>query len=262
MGVERVAERAVQHQQLPQAVGLGEIDDRPEPDGVAEPVLPHELHHARVVLGCRGMEAVRPVGLVRMAMISARDDGDALVGAGRRDGSPGSHVRFERELPGRADDDDRRLPVGAAADEPQRDQRSPVHWHLGERRIVAAEAHAGRRAYCAEGSDDRMREHTLDGAREPGVGAAEIACDGAGSDDRKGVFEVDPVRREHDRRVRRGRFVPPTELLHCRTRRRVTVEDDPAVRSYGAEDDHAAPNPRSAGQLSFACATSASRARR
>ena len=55
---------------------------------------------------------------------------------------------------------------------------------------------------------------------------------------------MDSMRRDDDRRVRRGSRMPPAELLHRRARRRFAVEDDPAVRRDRTEDDHAAPRPK------------------
>jgi hypothetical protein len=71
----------VKHQHLPPAVGLGRFDEL-ELDfrETVETLATHQLAHQLVVLlGC-GVEAVRALGVVGMAVVGARDEGDPEPG--------------------------------------------------------------------------------------------------------------------------------------------------------------------------------------
>jgi len=73
----------VQHQQLPEAVGLRGVRERGIPlDEVAELVRPDELDDPVVVLPRLLREPVRAVGGVTVAVVGARDERDAAIAGG------------------------------------------------------------------------------------------------------------------------------------------------------------------------------------
>ena len=159
LGGVRVAERAVQHRQLPEAVGLRVLDDRLEREDVAEPLLADVADDAGVVVRRRRVEAERAGRVVRVAVVGAGDERDppALAGGGDRRARP--DVLGQRELARRRDEDDRpRVPT----EEPERDQRAPVERVLGQGRVVRAEAEPG-------GGQARRPQRREDPAR-PGRG--------------------------------------------------------------------------------------------
>src|SRR5262245_2693223 len=80
LGAVRAAEGAVEHEHLPQAVGLRGPGEVAEVEQRVEAALADDLDHALVVVGRRGIEAVRPVRGVRVAVVGARDERDPAAG--------------------------------------------------------------------------------------------------------------------------------------------------------------------------------------
>src|SRR6267378_2133585 len=75
-----VGDRAVEHQHLPEAVGLRLGDERAiELQQPTERVSLHELDDAIVELLRRGAEAIRTLRVVRVPVVARRDERDALA---------------------------------------------------------------------------------------------------------------------------------------------------------------------------------------
>ena len=88
--------------ELPEAVGLRGVDQLGKAVELAEAVLAHELDHSLVVGRSRRVVAVGAVGIVRVAVVGARNERDAR----RRPLRPRSHARAPRarRATGRAPD--------------------------------------------------------------------------------------------------------------------------------------------------------------
>src|SRR5262245_56477856 len=106
------------------------------------------------------MEAVRAVGIVRVPVIRACDDGGAPPFAGGSERFAGTGVVGERAIARRAEDDDG---PRVAAEERERDRRAPVDRHLRLGGVVAAEADAGgretRRAELLQNAGGELAVH-------------------------------------------------------------------------------------------------------
>ena len=142
LGVEAVAERAVQHQHLPEAVGLAR-----------RPRTPGPTTRARRA-GCRGRarrsrrrtacdSAANPYGpssRVPVAVVGARDERDPADrrSRGRAPRPPARARSFESARHGVTT-------TAGAAQEPERDARAPVDRHLGRAGDRRAERDAERR---------------------------------------------------------------------------------------------------------------------
>jgi hypothetical protein len=96
--LEAVAEGAVEHEKLPEAVRFRIVDDRLQFDGRSEPVLAHENDYALVVLGRRPVEAEWTLRIMRVPVVRTRDDRRSSLVARLRERFPGAHVHVQREV--------------------------------------------------------------------------------------------------------------------------------------------------------------------
>src|SRR5262249_30805144 len=211
-------DRSREDEQLPERVGLRRLDESRQRPEVERPAFEELLEQGVVLRGGR-VEAVRAVGVVRVAVVGACDQRDVAVAGRPRDRGPEPDVLVERAVAGRRDDDDLfRVHVV------ERHLGAPVERELGLLRDVAAVRDAeDRQAVRAGCVDDRLRELAVD---------LVLAC---ARRRRNGevALDVRVVRRDDDGCVGRA---TPAELLHRREELRDLL--DLAVRSDRAERDH------------------------
>ena len=195
VGARFVSHRALQHEELPERIGLALLDESGEREKV-EAVGREDLLQQRVVLGRGRVEAVRPLGVVGVAVVGARDERDASGQRGDRLAEP--KVLRERPVTRRRDDHDLRR-----VHELERDLGTPVERELRRRRVVAAVR------------DPEDREIRLEQRRRRrGVGL--VLPHFRARHDREVAFDVDGVRGHDDGDVGLRGGGAPAELLHRR----------------------------------------------